>query len=211
VQETADGGAVVVGYTRSFSSGVSDVWVIKLDAAGAVEWQRRYDETGGNEEGNSIWQTTDGGYIVAASRSFDTWVLKLTSTGTVSWSRLYSSGQSTPGDSIRQTNDTWYAIAGETSFGQPGTNGWMLKINQSGFVAWQKSYGGAATDGIFAMEETANGQFIVAGRTASSGFGNYDAWLMKLDASGNVIWQKTYGDSGTQELHTVQPTSDDVW
>ena len=96
--------------------------------------------------------------------------------------------------SIQRTADGGYVLAGGTSsFGAGGTDFWCVKLDASGNVIWQKTYGGSETDQAIAVQATADGGYILAGNTDSFGAGDMDVWYVKLDASGNVLWQKTYG------------------
>ncbi|GAB6135205.1 CGP-CTERM sorting domain-containing protein [Thermococcus prieurii] len=85
-------------------------------------------------------------------------------------------------------------VAGETdSFGAGATDAWVLRLDANGNVIWQKTYGGSSWDYANAVAITENGDIIVAGKTDSFGAGEGDVWVLRLDANGNVIWQKTYG------------------
>jgi predicted secreted protein len=202
IQQTTDGGYIVAGRTSSSGAGGMDVWVLKLDALGAVTWQKAYGGAG-NDVAGSIKQTSDGGYIVAGwTTSFgaggmDIWVLKLDALGNVTWQKAYGgagndSASST--DAIQQTSDGGYIVAGTTSFGAGSGDVWVLKLDASGTITWQKTYGGASSDGAYAVQQTSDGGYIVAGYTASFGAGGNDVWVLKLDASGNI---PTCGPQGT--------------
>ena len=214
IQQTADGGYIVAGSTRSFGEGNYDVWVIKLDSNGAITWQKTY---GGADydHANSIQQTADGGYIVAGeTTSFgtgerDVWVIKLDSNGAITWQKTYGGVEDDTVTSIQQTQDGGYVVAGYTySFGTGTCDGWVLKLDGDGNVTWQKTYGGTNVDWIYSIRQTADGGYIVAGETESFGAGDYDGWILKLDRDGNVTWQKTYGAGGPQSTFSVQQTQD---
>ena len=116
--QTSDGGFAVAGFTYASGQGVSDVWVLKLNAAGLIGWQKTYGGSGG-ETGYSIWQTTDGGYIVACDTdsfgagNIDFMLLKLTSSGNILWQKTYgTSGNDESPSSAQQTTDGGYIVAG---------------------------------------------------------------------------------------------------
>ena len=214
IKQTNDGGYIVVGYTDSFGAGSDDIWVLKLDSLGNVTWQKTY---GGayNDYAYSIQQTSDGGYIVAGytssfgAGSDDIWVLKLDSAGNVTWQKTYGGSSHDYANSIQQTNDGGYIIAGYTSsFGAGGADIWILKLDSSGNVTWQKTYGGSSYDFAYSIQQTGDGGYIVAGYTNSSGVGGDDIWILKLDLSGNITWQRTYGGSSSEVAHSIQQTSD---
>jgi len=215
IQQTSDGGYIVAGETRSFGAGSADFWVLKLDASGDVVWQKTYG--GGDYDYlTSIQQTSDGGYIVAGwTPSFgagwkDVWVLKLDASGNVQWQKTYGGGSDDEANSIQQTSDGGYIVAGWTgSFGAGSYDFWVLKLDASGNVVWQKTYGGGNWDWANSIRQTSDGGYIVAGYTESFGAGGADFWVLKLDASGDVVWQKTYGGGNNdEEAYSIQQTSD---
>jgi uncharacterized delta-60 repeat protein len=212
--QTSDGGYIVAGATDSFGAGGYDVWVIKLDSDGAVEWQYAYGGTG-NEEANSIQQTSDGGYIVAGDTNsfgaggWDAWIVKLDSDGAVEWQYTYGGTGSDSANSIQQTSDGGYIVAGYTySFGAGNNDVWVLKLDSDGAVEWQYTYGGASYDNSYSIQQTSDGGYIVAGYTHSFGAGDSDFWVLKLDSTGNVDWQYMYGDANDDYAYSVQQTSD---
>jgi hypothetical protein len=218
IQQTADGGYIVAGYTTSFGAGDVDIWVLKLFSNGDVEWQKTY---GGNSEDGrfsiSIQQTADGGYIVASfTTSFgagdaDFWILKLSSTGDVEWQKTYG-GNSEDGAysiSIQQTADGGYIVAGHTEpFGAGSEDIWILKLSSTGDVEWQKTYGGNASEWVSSIQQTADGGYIVASFTSSFGAGSTDFWILKLSSAGDVEWQKTYGGNDSESARSIQQTAD---
>ena len=105
------------------------------------------------------------------------------------WQRTYREavgGLAYP--TIQQTADGGYVISSTSS-----ADAWVLKLNANGNVVWQKTYGGPSYDQGNSIRQTADGGYIVAGTTASFGAGGYDVWLLRLDGSGGITWQKTYG------------------
>jgi len=194
IQQTSDGGYIVVGETWSFGAGSGDIWVLKLDANGTVVWQKTY---GGSdyETAYSIQQTSDGGYIVAGETYsfgtgyFDIWVLKLDANGTVVWQKTYSKSSYETAYSIQQTSDGGYIVAGKTySFlgGFYCEKFWVLKLDTNGNVVWQKIYGGKYDAVAKSIQQTNDGGYIVAGHTWSFGNGGYEFWVLKLDANGDI-------------------------
>jgi uncharacterized delta-60 repeat protein len=214
---TSDGGYIVAGSTESFGAGKGDVWVLKLDGSGNVQWQKTYGGT--NWDGaHAIAPTSDGGYVVAGrTESFgaggwDVWVLKLDGSGNVVWQKTYGGTNEDEAHAIVPTSDGGYVVAGKTwSFGAGHGDVWVLKLDGSGNVVWQKTYGGTNEDEARAIVPTSDGGYIVAGSTfrrTSSHTGNFDVWVLKLDGSGNVQWQKTYGGTGDEGASAIAPTSD---
>jgi hypothetical protein len=181
------------------------------------KWQCHLQKTYGGEnldEAHSIQQTSEGGYIVAGQTSSfgagsdDFWVLKLDVTGNVTWQKTYGGQYSDEARSIQQTSGGGYIVAGETgSFGAGLENFWVLKLDVTGNVTWQKTYGGDILDEARSIQQTSEGGYIVAGWTLSFGAGDYDFWVLKLYSNGNVTWQKTYGGGGVDIAMSIQQTS----
>ncbi|HHT9118287.1 MAG TPA: hypothetical protein ACFYD1_06625 [Candidatus Hypogeohydataceae bacterium YC38] len=215
IQQTRDGGYIVVGGTSSFGVEGSDLWVLKLGLDGAVEWQKTYG--GANmDEADCIQQSRDGGYVVAGyTNSFgagdlDLWVLKLTSDGTVEWQKTYGGPDIDGAQSIQQTQDGGYVVAGETrTFGDKEfPDLWVSKLRADGTVEWQKTYGGPDIDGAQSIQQTRDGGYIVAGGTRSFSFGGADFWVLKLNSDGIIDWQKTYGGVDDDAAFSIHQTYD---
>ncbi|MBW1979647.1 MAG: hypothetical protein JRJ12_00335 [Deltaproteobacteria bacterium] len=136
IQQTADGGYIVAGYSSSFTTSFNG-WIIKLDAQGAIQWQKVYT---GAYRAYSIDQTSDGGYIVAGtSTDMDALIMKLYSDGTIEWQKTYGGSSHEEAHAIQQTGDGGYIAAGYTeSFGEGGgtssPNFWVLKIDHNGEI-----------------------------------------------------------------------------
>jgi TolB-like protein len=217
IHQTSDGGFIVAGGTHSFTTVNGDVWVLKLDANGNIQWQKIY---GGNgvDVARSIQQTSDGGFIVAGETfvgNTDIWIMKLYSNGTIQWQNRYGGTGDDIAHSIRQTSDgNFLIVAGETtSFGLVSSDFWVLKLNANdGSIVWEQRYGGNGAEVARSILETSDRNFfIVAGETTSFGAGGTNIWLLKLNANdGNIIaWQKTYGKIDTDNgVNDIQQTSD---
>ncbi|MCU0348817.1 MAG: gliding motility-associated C-terminal domain-containing protein [Saprospiraceae bacterium] len=235
-QRTTDGGLIVAGYSRSAdgqltdNKGGADYWLIKLDTFGQLEWQRNY---GGaeNDFATAVLQTDDGGYIVAGGVvSFDghvtgnhgeedAWIVRLDGQGNIIWKRAYGGSQNDRAESIQPTSDGGYVVSGysQSSDGDlSGNSGefdyWVFKINANGNLIWQKSLGGSLAEFAFDAVETMDGGYLVAGSSISgdgdltANFGVYDYWVAKLDAGGNLVWQKNYGGNGEERAYGIAVT-----
>jgi hypothetical protein len=127
------------------------------------------------------------------------------------WSRTFSEVNSESGSSIQKTADGGYVVAGYSSSYNSGgwREAWILKLDSSGNIQWQKAYGdGTADKEATSIELTADGGYIVAGYCDSCNSGATDFWVFKLDSSGNKLWEKTYGGSGDDYARSVHTTSD---
>jgi len=212
--QTSDGGYAVAGWTESFGAGSSDFLVLKLTSSGALSWAETFGG-GTNDEAYSIIQTSDGGYAVAGwtgsfgSGFWDFLVLKLTSSGGLSWAETFGGPSWDEAYSIVQTSDGGYAVAGYTeNFGAGSGDCLILKLTSSGGLSWAKTFGGTAWDGAYSIVQTSDGGYMVAGRTASFGAGNYDVFLLKLDYLGALDWARTIGGPDDDIAYSVINTSD---
>ncbi len=213
VRQSGDGGYVVAGGTESFGAGDSDFWILKLNSDGSSQWQKTYGTVYGNRA-HTLQQTGDGGYVVAGTIEIpgandDFWVLKLDANGDIQWQKSYGGSRNDEAKSIKQTGDDGYIVAGWTvSFSIGEADFWLLKLDSAGNIQWQKTYGGSSAEVANSVQQTSDDGYVVAGATRSFGGGELDIWLLKLDSSGNILWQKTYGGSGVDEAQAVQQTGD---
>ena len=214
VAQTTDGGYIVAGRTNSYGAGSYDVYVLKLNSSGDSVWTRTY---GGsfNDRGHSVAQTFDGGYIVTGvTRSFgahsdDIYVLKLSSSGDTVWTRTYGGSDWDVGQSVVQTSDGGYIIAGHTySFGVGLADIYLVKTDAEGDTVWTRTYGGTDWDEGYSVAQTSDGGFIIAGTTSSFGDILGDVYVVKTDALGDTIWTRTYGGSDYDYGYSVAQTSD---
>jgi len=212
VQQTTEGGYVIAGWTDSFGS-VGHVYLLKADANGDTLWTRIY---GGSdlERAYSVQQTGDGGYVVAGqSNSFgaglsDVYLLKTDANGDTVWTRTYGGSDWDYGQSVQQTVDDGYIIAGYTSsFGAGGYDLYLIKTDADGNLLWTRTYGGPGYDFGYSVDQTTDGGYILAGYTYSFGVGG-DAYLVKTDANGDTLWTRVYGGRYGDQGLWVQQTSD---
>ena len=214
VQQTSDGGFIVAGYTSSFEVRGSNFFVIKLDANGNTTWQKKYGSICVNK-GQAIQQTSDGGYILAGYTDifgagwFDMMLYKLDANGDVVWSKTYGGTNFDQLTSIQQTSDGGYVLAGYTSsFGYGSYDVLVLKLDSGGSITWEKAFGGTGADYASSIRQTSDGGYIVAGKTSSFGAGGKDLWVIKLNSTGTVTWQNTYGGTADDTASFIQQTSD---
>jgi uncharacterized delta-60 repeat protein len=214
VQQTSDGGYIVAGRTASFGAGYYDIFLIKTDANGNVQWVKTYGYGGTRyDEAYSVQQTSDGGYILAGVNYFgafgDIFLIKIDANGNIIWAKTYRGISYDEAYSVQQTSDGGYILAGSTlSFGAGHEDFILIKTDANGNVQWAKTYGGTYGDRAYSVQQTSDGGYIVAGTTWSFGAGYYDIFLVKTDANGNVQWAKTYGGTYGDYASSVQQTSD---
>jgi hypothetical protein len=214
VQQTADGGYIVAGETWSFGPEGANVYLIKTNASGKESWVRTYGGTG-NDHGDSVQETDDGGYIVAGDTDsfgageYDFYLVKTNSAGDTLWTRTFGTSLYESARAVRQTNDGGYIIAGYADRRDMHTDVYLVKTDSAGYLKWSKTYGGADDDYGYSVQQTMDGGYTVAGKTKSFGAGDYDAYLIRTDAEGNEIWSKTYGGVSADEGHSTVQTEPD--
>jgi len=213
VIQTSDGEYIMAGSTDSFGAGFDDVWLVKTDASGNMQWNKTYGG-GLDEAAYSVIQTWDGGYAMvgytasSGAGSSDFWLIKTDASGDIEWSRTYGGSSWDCAQSLIQTSDGGYAIAGQTrSFGVGGDS-WLIKTDASGRALWNKTYGGVGIERAYSVVQSDSGGYAMAGFTTSFGLGKEDFWLVKTDADGNMLWNKTFGGTNSDVARCLVQTSE---
>jgi hypothetical protein len=214
--QTTDGGYAIGGWSNSFGSDYADFYIIKLDAGGAVQWNRTINRAN-YDYALSIVQTIDGGFALAGLSatggvfSSDMYIVKLNAAGTYQWSKTYGGSGDDIARSIIQTTDGGLAAAGYTnSFGSGGNDFYIVKIDSIGTLQWCRTIWGTnyGSDVVFSIIQTTDGGFALAGETQSSGAGSYDMYIAKLSAGGSLLWVRTVGGSSEDHACSIIQTND---
>jgi hypothetical protein len=215
VHQTIDGGFIVIGSAWPLV-GSGNIMLLKTDGSGNITWQKILSSGANNyDDGNSVRQTNDGGYIIIGtsvnSGVFSKMLLvKTDATGSVVWTKTYDApGTYNIGWSVRQTADGGYVIGGQT-ITTPGTNynAYMIKTNSTGDTLWTRAFGGANPDYARAVQQTSDGGYMLAGYTQSFGAGGADVYLVKTDSAGNLSWSKAYGGASGDGTYFGMQTND---
>jgi hypothetical protein len=208
VQQTADGGYILAGYTESFLQ--MGTYVVKTDSDGNPEWHNTYE---GGDIARCVRQTGDGGYIVLAGDSGqggNMYLVKTDAVGDPEWEDAYGGAIEVEAVAVRQTAEGGYILAGtkETRIGDFLTyDMYLVKTNPQGNVEWKRTYGGDGDRRADSIEQTIDGGYILAGSTTSSATG-VDVCLVKVGSAGNVVWERTYGDVTHEAARSVAQTTD---
>ncbi len=237
INKTTDGGFIMAGSssTTTFDSGgngAQDFWIIKTDNEGIIEWQKLF---GGSttDEAYSALQTTDGSYIVVGESlsndydvtgnngDFDAWVIKLDNSGNLVWQKSLGGSQIDRARSVTETSDGGFAVVGWSNSDDGDlteNNGnydiWLVKLNTNGIIEWQSSYGGSNYEEANSVFETSNGEFIIGGTSTSTNgdvtanHAGYELWILKVDNTGAILWQNTYGGSNTDRFWGMDKCND---
>lgn len=254
VIQTSDGGYAMVGYSRSSDGDVSnnegfqDHWVVKLDAQGEIQWEKSYGFPG-SDQAFSIIQTSDGGYFTsgfldvtasngdgndfAASENNNTratlhgvgefWGHKLDANGNKEWRRYFGGTNNDRAYATVQADDGGILMVGASEsndFDISDSNGsydfWAVRLDASGNLVWERSFGGSEIDIAFATTKTADGNYVIAGDTRSNDGditefnGNADVWVIKINDQGSLLWEKTLGGTSFDSARAVVATANGV-
>ncbi len=237
--QTNDGGYIFAGTTYSndgdvlLNHGLADYWVVKIDIVGTIQWEKSYGSTG-SEIVTTIIQTNDGGYIVSGSSGgtndgdvtgnhgdWDYWIIKIDSVGHLLWEKSYGSDSADNETSIIQTLDGGYIMSGMTMANNGDVSGfhggfdyWVVKIDNTGSIQWQKCYGGIGVDQAYKIIQTSDSGYAIAGVSnansddVTGNHGYYDYWIVKTDNSGTIQWEQSYGGFAREYASSIIQTSD---
>ena len=213
----------------SNNEGQHDHWILKLDAQGTIQWEKSYGFAG-HDHSQSIMQTDDGGYFiggyldVSASGGLgnetitknytkhgvgEFWGQKLDANGNLQWRRYFGGSNNDRIYKVLPAHDGNIMLVGSSEsndFDIKNSKGsydyWIVKINNSGEMLWEKSFGGSGIDDGYAATTTNDGNYLIVGSAISNdgdisdSKGNSDVWAIKIDDNGNMLWEKSFGGSG---------------
>jgi hypothetical protein len=233
----ADGGVVCAGYSYStidplVNHGSSDAYVARLDDSGNITWHDMYGGSA-SELIRGMCATDDGGVVISGKSASgdipgttyagcdDAYAVRLNSSGGAVWQKLYGGSQNEFALAVCRTQDNRYLFSGiTTSTDVPGCtdypmdDGYVLLLDGSGNLSWQKQLGGDSNEEFMAACATGTSSLYVAGYSGShdipgcSNNGSVDCWVAKLDADGNVLWQRMFGGGNPDYCYAMCPASD---
>ncbi len=247
VQQTSDGGYIITGryhtgklHNRTSSSDYQqfeydkgdEVYLIKTDANGNMQWNKTFDGEEYNEVGRSVQQTSDGGYFIVGTTSSygvspysvkelgqlapqDVYLIKTDANGNKVWKKTFGGTHIDMAFSGQQTSDGGYIVAGLTASlsGNGVEDVYLLKIDANGNKTWEKTFGKRGrSEAGYSVQQTSDGGYIIVGQTVWAVLGQWfnqaDVYLIKTDANGNEVWEKTFGGTGMDTGYSVRETSD---
>lgn len=206
IQQTADDGFIIVGHTWISNW---DIYLVKTDTLGGIMWTGSF---GGpyTEFGYSVRQIASGDYIVVGrTQSYgtgleDVYLLKIDADGDTVWTRTYGGIGYESGNSLVETPDNGYLIAGSTdSYGAGGSDLYLIKTSIRGDTLWTRTYGGGLDDEAQCIISAAAGGYMIVGTTESFGSGGKDIWILKINGSGDTLWSRTFGGDGHEFGYSV--------
>lgn len=215
IRLTSDGGFIIAGMTE-VSPQIFDPFLIKTDSAGIMQWQQQYDYGFGDDDrGHAVWQTADGGYIIAGQTwlihgsfgNYDMYIVKTDMNGNVQWKKVFYR-ENEGADvvlAVHQLSDGGFIIGGFTQ-----SSSWacyVLRTDSLGNVMWSNIYPGSWQSECYDIQATPDGGFILTG-TESSFETDTDVLIIKLDASGNLVWKKIYGTVDAEQGESIQQLQD---
>ncbi len=223
------------------SRGGVDYWIVKINSKGILQWDKTF---GGSDFDALEWlqQTADGGYIlgglsyssVSGDKSensrgdADYWVIKTDDKGNKQWDKTYGGSDFEYFTAVQQTTDGGYILGGYSYSGKSGDKTgnnrgqlsgddyWVVKLKGDGTKQWDKTIGGNDYDELQALQQTADGGYILGGFSESgisgdktgSNKGDTDFWIVKLNENGGKLWDKTLGGDSFDRLYALQQTDD---
>lgn len=211
--QTKDGGYIVTGNTKKMSGRKSDIWLMKLDENGEMLWEKTL---GGSKDdfASSIVETQDGGLaLVGDTRSkgdkSKIWFLKMSAKGQIEWEKVIGGRIDEFALSLVHTTDGGYGIAGYAYLGTKKMghhNFWIIKLTAQGKIVWERTYGGMEDDFAYALTQTEDNGFVVAGSSISKNQEQYR--VLKIDQNGQKVWDKTFGGNDDDFAFSVANSSD---
>ena len=206
IQQTMDGGFIITGYTSSYAVGLTDVWLIKTNNLGYEEWNHTF---GGDDwdEGYSVQETSDGGYIITGCISWsygdDVWLIKTNSSGYEEWNKTFGGINSY---SVQETSDGGYIVGGYTYGEGSNYDVLLIKTNKTGDEQWNKTFNRSNFDMGRSVQQTNDGGYIIGGVTEIYGL-DEDIWIIKADSNGTEQWNVTFdGNQGLDCCLSIQQT-----
>lgn len=208
ITTTSDDSLVVAGYTHSYGNGSNDMYILRLDTNGNKIWAKTF---GGSktDDANAITTLSDGSLVVAGtSYSYgngegDMYILRIDANGNKVWAKTFGGSKVEHANAIATLSDDSLVVAGITDSYGIGNDMYIIRVDANGNKIWEKNFGGNSSESAYAIATYLNDNTIVAGATHSYGNGESDMYVLRLDASGNKIWEKSFGKASFDNVSAV--------
>ena len=214
ILQTSDGGYIISGTTESYGYGGSDIRLIKTGPTGLMEWNTYFGGPN-TDQGAAIQETTDGGYIIIGNSDFsgdgnqDIWLIRTNSQGDSLWTKTFGGAGLELGADVQILEDGGFILLGSTeSFGNGSSDIWLIKTDSQGETTWTKTFGDNSSDYGKSILKTPDDGYIIRGVTESFGYGNTALVLIKIDSTGNKIWDNAFGGSNGEGGNALRETND---
>ncbi len=205
---TKDGGFAITGATTPNGKLLADVWLLKTDASGNLQWQQNFDG-GSRDEGYALVETANGDFVIGGlttsplSGMDAVCLIRANARGQHIWDKNFHTFHSSAAMDLVATPDKGFALAGWGQNTEKYFDVLLLKTDADGQLQWQKNYGGSAGESAYSLLAHPNGNYTVAGYTASKGAGGMDIWLLEIEKNGQLLSDKVYGSSLTDEAKAL--------
>ena len=206
----SDGGLFVVGATKNKGDNDKDVLLLKLNDKGMKDWHMTYGNRHFDDVAFSITETYDDNYLIVGysidnvTKKENIYAVKVDKYGTIKWEKNYGGNDSDVAFSVCKTTDRNYLICGYTKsqgFGEEDM--YLIKIDDNGKVIWEKTFGGNQSDAAYCVSNIDENQYIFGGFSKTTGNGKPDAYLIKINNNGEVIWERTIGKKPIDVIYSL--------
>jgi len=211
VDATSDGGYIIAGSTVSYGAGNNDVYLIKINSSGTVQWSKTFGSTD-IDRAFQVKETTDKGFIIAGYTAVsgfdDMYLIKTDSVGDTAWTRILGGSLQDIGYSVIETYDGNFIVTGFTSsFGVSFRSIYTVKVDKFGNVIWSKTMGGNNFLQAFDIKSTSDSGYVMVGYTYVLGGGFGDMYILKFDKSDIFQWSSAFGGILSDRGHSVIQTA----
>jgi hypothetical protein len=216
--ECKDGSFLAVGYSDSYanSSGMKDIWILKLDKNGIKQWDRVFVTNDGIDEASAVIETEDGGFIVVGNTipilpnsNTDIIALKVSASGQEVWKKIYKEQGNEEANGVIRTENGFFIIGRTDQYKSKKWDVLLKSIDKNGEKIWNRNFGGGDDEMGNAIIQTKDGGFAIAGYSYSyAQTGSHDAWILKIDKSGMHQWDRVFGGGSTDEAFSIVETAE---
>jgi len=217
IRQTSDNGYIITGSIKDYADFTNgDFYLVKTNEIGDTLWTKTYYKEYTDDFGLSVLQTNGNGFIIVGGTinynegTEDIALIKTDMNGDTLWTKTYGGTNTDYARSIIETNDNGYIICGSTySFGNGGSDVYLIKIDSNGNQQWYKTFGGIYNEAGHCIYKTIDNGYIITGYSSNNTLtSSADLYLIKIDEAGDTLWTRTYGGTQYDRGNSVQQTND---